>query len=81
MIGIRSNSTYDTLICYGVATFMTVEGLFNVGAVNGLLPITGVTFPFVSYGGSSMLVLSLALGIVMNVSINQRRGKMTQIER
>lgn len=81
LIGIRSNSTYDTLICYGVATFMTVEGLFNVGAVNGLLPITGVTFPFVSYGGSSMLVLSLALGIVMNVSINQRRGKMTQIER
>ncbi|KRL04642.1 FtsW/RodA/SpoVE family cell cycle protein [Liquorilactobacillus oeni] len=78
LIGIRSNSTYDTLLCYGVGTFMAVETLFNVGAVNGMLPITGVTFPFVSYGGSSMLVLSLALGLVMNVSINQHRGKMTE---
>ncbi|KRN05284.1 cell division protein [Liquorilactobacillus sucicola DSM 21376 = JCM 15457] len=74
LIGVRSHSTYDSLVCYGIGTFVGVETLFNVGAVNGLLPITGVTLPFVSYGGSSMIVLSLALGVVMNISINQRRA-------
>lgn len=75
LIGIRANSSYETMICYGIGTFMGVETLFNVGAVNGLLPITGVTFPFVSYGGSSMIVLSLALGIVINISINQKKNR------
>lgn len=67
------------MICYGIGTFMGIETLFNVGAVNGLLPITGVTFPFVSYGGSSMIVLSLALGIVINISINQKRNRKGKI--
>ncbi|MFT8668148.1 MAG: FtsW/RodA/SpoVE family cell cycle protein [Liquorilactobacillus hordei] len=75
LIGIRANSSYETMICYGIGTFMGVETLFNSGAVNGLLPITGVTFPFVSYGGSSMIVLSLALGIVINISINQKKNR------
>lgn len=79
LIGVRSNNTYDTLVCYGIGTFVGVEALFNIGAVNGLLPITGVTLPFVSYGGSSMIVLSLALGVVMNISINQRRGLKDRI--
>ncbi len=73
LIGIRSNNLYNRLFCFGVGTFMFVESFFNIGAVIGLLPITGVTFPFVSYGGSSMLVLSAALGMVMNISANQKR--------
>lgn len=54
---------------------MMAEALFNIGGVSGLIPITGVTLPFVSYGGSSMIVLSLSLGIVMNISANQRRNR------
>ena len=73
LIGIRSNNLYNRIFCFGVGTFMFVESFFNIGAVIGLLPITGVTFPFVSYGGSSMLVLSAALGMVMNISANQKR--------
>lgn len=73
LIGIRSRDVYETFVCYGIGTFFAVETFFNLGAVTGLLPITGVTFPFVSYGGSSMLVLSITLGIVMNISIRQRR--------
>lgn len=56
--------------------FFAVETFFNLGAVTGLLPITGVTFPFVSYGGSSMLVLSITLGIAMNISMRQRRMRL-----
>ena len=74
LVGIRSTNTYDSLFCYGIGTFMFVETSLNVGAVCGLLPITGVTLPFVSYGGSSMLVLSVALGMVVNISVSQRRN-------
>ena len=44
LIGIRSNNLYNRLFCFGVGTFMFVESFFNIGAVIGLLPITGVTF-------------------------------------
>lgn len=73
-LGVKSESIYQALLCYGVATFIAVETFFNIGGVSGLLPITGVTLPFISYGGSSMLVLSAAIGIVLNVSRNQRRN-------
>lgn len=76
LVGVRSRSLYQTLICYGTATFMMVETFFNIGGVLGLLPITGVTFPFISYGGSSMLVLSSAVGIVMNISIQQNKEQL-----
>lgn len=78
-IGVRVDSIYQSLLCYGVGTFIAIETFFNIGGVCGLLPITGVTLPFISYGGSSMMVLSAAIGIVLNVS---RRFKVqTVLER
>lgn len=74
LIGIRSQNTYNTLFCYGIGSFMLVQTCFNVGGVLGMLPITGVTLPFISYGGSSMLVLSISIGMVMNIAANQNRG-------
>lgn len=49
----------------GVASWLFIQSLFNVGAVVGLLPIIGVTLPLVSYGGSSLLPMLVALGIVV----------------
>ncbi len=73
LIGIRSKNTYHTLIAYGIATMMLVQTVFNVGAVAGVLPVTGVTLPFISYGGSSMIVLSMAVGIMLNISYHSER--------
>lgn len=73
LIGIRSKNTYNTLIAYGIATMMFVQTVFNVGAVAGVLPVTGVTLPFISYGGSSMIVLSMAVGIMLNISYHSER--------
>ena len=77
LVGIRSHSGYDALICYGAATYLTVQTLFNLGGVLGLLPITGVTFPFISYGGSSTWTLALVMGVVMNISVRQKRYRVT----
>ena len=74
-IGVCSNSMYEMLLCYGSATFILIEAFFNIGGVLGLLPITGVTFPFISYGGSSMLILSFTVGIIMNISIQQNKQR------
>lgn len=79
LIGIRAKSTYAMYFCYGIGTFFAVETFFNVGGAIGLMPLTGVTLPFISYGGSSMIVLATALGMVMNISARQKRGTEIKI--
>ncbi len=78
-IGVRSSSTFNTLVCYGVAAFMTIQAFINVGGIVGLIPITGVTFPFMSYGGSSMMVLTLSLGLVLNIAAREKRHRLTAV--
>ncbi|UQS85519.1 FtsW/RodA/SpoVE family cell cycle protein [Apilactobacillus apisilvae] len=74
-LGIRSRNTYDTLICYGVGSYLTIQAFINVGGVSGMLPITGVTFPFISYGGSSMITLSLCIGMILVISSKQKKQR------
>lgn len=76
LTGIRSKSPFRVLICYGVGILLTIQSLFNMGGVIGLMPITGLTFPFLSFGGSSLLILSFAVGLVLNVSINNKRDEL-----
>ncbi|ANZ61806.1 cell division protein FtsW [Secundilactobacillus paracollinoides] len=71
-IGIHSKNTFNILICYGVATYFAIQAFVNIGGVVGFLPITGVTFPFISYGGSSMMSLTLCLGLLINVSAQEK---------
>lgn len=71
-VAINARDTFNALFCYGVATMLLVQTVFNVGAVLGLLPITGVTLPFISYGGSSIMVLVGAIAIVLNIAANEK---------
>ncbi len=70
--GVKAQSQYSALICFGVTAIIFFQTLFNVGAVLGLMPITGVTLPFISYGGSSLWVLSAAIGLVLNVTAEEK---------
>jgi Bacterial cell division membrane protein len=72
LIGIRAKKNYNALVCYGVATMMLTQVILNVGGLLGMIPLTGVTLPFISYGGSSMLILSIALGIVLNLDATNK---------
>jgi cell division protein FtsW len=65
---LRAPDALGTLMAAGVTAWIVVQGLVNLGAVVGLLPITGVPLPFVSFGGSAMLVTMIATGLLLNVA-------------
>jgi rod shape determining protein RodA len=67
-----SSDTYGALIAYGAATLISFQTIVNVGMNLNLLPVTGLTLPFVSYGGSSLITLFLAIGLVESVVMRHK---------
>ncbi|MGB6177725.1 FtsW/RodA/SpoVE family cell cycle protein [Carnobacterium sp.] len=76
LIGIRTKDPFGSLMCIGIATMFLIQASINLGGVLGLMPITGVTFPFISYGGSSTIVLTISIGLVLNVSAMNRKQEI-----
>lgn len=72
-IGSFSKDTFGALICTGVATMITFQVLVNVGMTISVMPVTGLPLPFISYGGSSMLVNMLSIGVVLNVGMRRHK--------
>lgn len=63
----KTRNHFYKLICVGVVSYLFMQVFVNIGGVSGLIPLTGVTLPLLSYGGSSMLSISIALGILLAV--------------
>lgn len=63
-----SIDTFGRLTAVGITSWISVQSIVNIGAISGLLPLTGIPLPFISYGGTSMLVLLTACGILYNIS-------------
>ncbi|WP_347550514.1 putative lipid II flippase FtsW [Pseudalkalibacillus hwajinpoensis] len=68
VIGIRCKDTFGSLLAIGISGMIGVQTVVNLGAITGWLPVTGVTLPFISYGGSSLILLMMSVGILINVS-------------
>lgn len=64
----RVPDAFGRSVAAGITTLIAIQTFVNIGAMLGLVPITGVTLPFVSYGGSSLVVLLAAAGILLNIS-------------
>jgi rod shape determining protein RodA len=69
-IGMRVNVNFEKFLCVGTAMVFMLQFFLNAGSTTGLLPVVGVTFPFLSYGGTSLLTNFALLGIVNSI----RRG-------
>lgn len=69
-----------SLICSGIASYIAIESLLNLFVVVSLMPVTGVTLPFISYGGSSLISKFLAVGIVLCISRNSKRVQGRQLD-
>ena len=66
-IGSLADENFEKFICLGVAMMLGVQFLLNAGSTTGLLPVVGVTFPFVSYGGSSMIANFFLVSVVNSI--------------
>ncbi len=71
-IASRATDRFGSMLAVGVSSWFAIQGFVNVGAVLGILPITGVPLPFVSFGGSSLLATMVAAGILANVAMQSR---------
>lgn len=72
-IGARARDNFSRIYTIGFAAFIFSQSFIHIGMNMGLMPITGITLPFVSYGGSSLVTLMIGIGIVQNIHINARR--------
>ena len=66
-IGLKSGRTFDMLVCIGVAAAVTFQTFINIGMNIGITPVIGITLPFFSYGGSSMVTMFAAMGLVSGI--------------
>jgi cell division protein FtsW len=67
-IAARTKDTFGRLVALGISSWVASQACINISAMVALVPLTGVPLPFVSYGGSSMILLLFAMGIVNNIS-------------
>jgi len=67
-IALRAPDTFGRLLAGGITTWLVFQAFVNIAGLSGLLPFTGVPLPFISYGGTSLVVSLAAVGILLNVS-------------
>ena len=71
-ISSKCSDLFGKYLSFGILFQLIFQAIMNLMVVVGLIPVTGVTLPFLSYGGSSLLVSMVSIGIILNVSINTR---------
>ncbi len=74
VISIKAEDTFGTLIAIGITTMIGIQALINIAVVTNTIPVTGMSLPFFSYGGSAMLADLIAVGILLSVSRNGKKS-------
>lgn len=67
-IAMKAPDLFGSLLASGITFMVTLQALLNIGVVTGCLPVTGITLPFISYGGSSLTLNLLGIGVLLNIS-------------
>ena len=78
-VGLSSGRTFDTLLCFGVAAAVFFQTAVNIGMCIGITPVIGITLPFFSYGGSSMMTMFAAMGLVSGVKFKPKPQMFTMM--
>lgn len=71
MIAMNAKTQFGKLLATGITVFITIQTLINLASQAILIPLTGVPLPFISYGGSSMLINFAAIGLLLNIALNK----------
>lgn len=78
LVGIRAKNPFNSMMAIGIGGMLLVQTFVNIGGISGLIPSTGVTFPFLSQGGNSLWVISVAIAFVLNIDASEKRAQMEQ---
>ncbi len=74
VIAIKAEDNFGTLVAIGITTMIGLQALINIAVVTNTIPVTGMSLPFFSYGGSAMLADLIAVGILLSVSRNGKKS-------
>lgn len=77
----RAPDRFGSLLAVGITTWITSQAVINIGAVVGVLPVTGIPLPFISFGGSSLIITMAAVGILLNIASHERAGPVPATRR
>ncbi|MDS9470456.1 FtsW/RodA/SpoVE family cell cycle protein [Sporosarcina pasteurii] len=69
IIALKAKDPHARMLAAGIGSMIGVQTFVNLGGLTGIIPLTGVPLPFISYGGTSVILMSIAVGILMNVSM------------
>lgn len=76
----RASSVYTRLLAAGIFGWIMAHTVVNIGAILGLLPLTGITLPFISFGGSSLVLMMAGLGVMFRISRYTHHGSVNNLE-
>ena len=76
LVGIRAKDPFNSMMAIGIGGMLLTQTFVNIGGISGLIPMTGVTFPFLSQGGNSLLILSVSIAFVLNIDASEKRDAL-----
>lgn len=71
-ISLEAPDLFGRLVALGIVSMLVIQAMINISVVIGLIPVTGITLPFLSYGGSSLTLTLCSVGILLNISIHSK---------
>ncbi len=81
IIAKRSTDSFGQLVAFGLGFMIVISAFINAGVVMGVLPTTGITLPFISFGGTSLIVFSVSIAIVLNIAVRNNKRRELNLAR
>ncbi len=70
LTSMKADNTFGSLMAVGITSLIGIQALINIAVVTSSMPVTGMSLPFISYGGTALLIVLTCVGILLNISRN-----------